>query len=282
MPTIIHHYTNIAALAMILKNRSLRFTRLDAVDDPEESNFISNGVNLGPYTFVSCWTEAKEESIPMWKMYTNAEWGVRLTFIKEGLFKTYTMEERFQHNGLVGTTFGAPIRMLFPLDILFNQRKFTPPILTENYDACKFYRRIRYVDNVNSFANDSVQIGRHPDGKSSVCIMTDKVGSYKHKRWAFQEEARFVLFFFPGNSLPSTNTSKFDEEQNRMINYIMCNKDLGFSHYDMYLSDDAFNHLTITMSPLSEGAQWSIVEALRDKYARDAQIVESNLAGKLK
>ncbi len=63
--TIIHHYTNIDVLALILKNRTLRFNRLDRVDDPEESNFISNGVNLGPYTFVSCWTEAKEESIPI-------------------------------------------------------------------------------------------------------------------------------------------------------------------------------------------------------------------------
>ena len=69
MQTIIHHYSNIEVLSLILKNRTLRFNRLDRVDDPEESNFISNGVNLGPYTFVSCWTEAKEESVPMWKMY---------------------------------------------------------------------------------------------------------------------------------------------------------------------------------------------------------------------
>ena len=53
MGTIIHHYTNIEVLSLILKNRTLRFNRLDRVDDPEESNFISNGVNLGPYTFVS-------------------------------------------------------------------------------------------------------------------------------------------------------------------------------------------------------------------------------------
>ena len=51
MQTIIHHYTNIEVLSLILKNRTLRFNRLDRVDDPEESNFISNGVDLGPYTF---------------------------------------------------------------------------------------------------------------------------------------------------------------------------------------------------------------------------------------
>lgn len=49
MGTIIHHYTNIDVLTLILKNRTLRFTRLDQMDDPEECNFVSNGVNLGQY-----------------------------------------------------------------------------------------------------------------------------------------------------------------------------------------------------------------------------------------
>ena len=44
MPTAIYHYTNIEILALILKNRTLRFNRLDKVDDPEESIFISNGI----------------------------------------------------------------------------------------------------------------------------------------------------------------------------------------------------------------------------------------------
>ena len=65
---------------------------------PEESNFISNGVNLGPYTFVSCWTECKEESIPMWRMYTRSEWGVRLSFERDGLFKTY-IDHAYKGNG---------------------------------------------------------------------------------------------------------------------------------------------------------------------------------------
>jgi hypothetical protein len=49
---IIHHYTNIDVLALILRNRTLRFNRLDQVDDPEESNIVSNGVNIGPYAYV--------------------------------------------------------------------------------------------------------------------------------------------------------------------------------------------------------------------------------------
>ena len=281
MGTIIHHYTNIEVLSLILKNRTLRFNRLDRVDDPEESNFISNGVNLGPYTFVSCWTEAKEESIPMWKMYTKENWGVRLSVVKEGLFRTYTEKDGFRHNGLVATNLGAPIQFLFPTEVRYSQTKYTPPFLTTDYDGCGFYRKIEYVDDVQQYAGDSVDIVKHPNGKGSIRIRFDKVGSYKNKRWYFQEESRFVLYFMPGNSLATFNTASFDMEQNRMITSIIQNKDLGFSYYDMCLSDEAMENLVITMSPLSDSAQWAIVEALRDKYAPKARIVKSNLCGKI-
>ena len=281
MQTIIHHYTNIETLSLILKNRTLRFNRLDRVDDPEESNFISNGVNLGPYTFVSCWTEAKEESIPMWKMYTKKNWGFRLSVVKEGLFKTYTEENGFMHNGLVATNLGAPIQFLFPAEVRYSQTKYTPPFLTTDYDGCGFYRKIEYVDDVQQYAGDSVDIIKRPNGQGSICIRFDKVGSYKNKRWTFQEESRFVLYFMPGNSLATFNTAAFDMEQNKMITSIIQNKDLGFSYYDMCLSDLAMENLVITMSPLSDSAQWAIVEALRDKYAPKAEIRRSNLVGKL-
>ena len=70
-------------------------------------------------------------------------------------------------------------------------------------------------------------------------------------------------------------------EQNKMITSIIQNKDLGFSYYDMCLSDLAMENLVITMSPLSDSAQCAIVEALRDKYAPKAEIRRSNLVGKL-
>lgn len=51
----LYHYTTIDTLALILKNRTIRFNRLDKVDDLEEK-VVSCGVNLGQYIFASCWT----------------------------------------------------------------------------------------------------------------------------------------------------------------------------------------------------------------------------------
>lgn len=90
-----------------------------------------------------------------------------------------------------------------------------------------------------------------------------------------------MLNFLPGNPIAAFNTSAFDVEQSRLIQGMMQNKDLGFSYYDMHLSDQAFDSLDITLSPLCDTSQWAIVEALRDKYASRAKIVESNLKGKL-
>ena len=273
-----YHYTNLDVLSLILRNRTLRFTRLDQVDDREESNFISNGVNLGPYTFVSCWSEVKEENIPMWKMYTKGKWGVRLSLVKEGLFKTYVDDVR-EHNG-VKITKEEPVISLFPPEIRWRQKDFIPPIITEDYDTCNFYRKVKYVDDIKPYADGCVKITSRQD-KVALDIHTSKVGSYKNKRWAFQEESRFVLFFMPGNILSIPYSEDYFSEHKRMIYDVINNKDLGFSHYDMSLSDSAFDHLVITLSPLCEPSLRIMVEALCEKYAPKAKIVESSLVGKL-
>ena len=61
---LIHHYTNIESLALILKSKKIRFNRLDRMDDLEEGRVEAQGIPVAKYTYVSCWTEDEEESIP--------------------------------------------------------------------------------------------------------------------------------------------------------------------------------------------------------------------------
>ena len=67
----IHHYNSIETLALILKYKTIRFNRLDRVDDMEESMYGSGPtkIKLGQYVFVSCWTKDDLENISLWKMY---------------------------------------------------------------------------------------------------------------------------------------------------------------------------------------------------------------------
>lgn len=48
----IYHYTNIEALALILKNQTIRFNSLDKVDDIEEGNAESWEVKFCKYMFL--------------------------------------------------------------------------------------------------------------------------------------------------------------------------------------------------------------------------------------
>ena len=85
---IIHQYTSIDSLALILKNKTIRFKRLDKMDDIEEAALSNAGIHLGGFMFVSCWTFNEIESIPLWRMYTPTTKGVRISLDKN-MFKKH-------------------------------------------------------------------------------------------------------------------------------------------------------------------------------------------------
>ena len=81
---MIHHYTTIDNLALILESRKIRFTRLDLLDDIKEISGLDNKLlKLSTSIFVSSWTEDHEENIPLWEMYASLNNGVRITMPKD-------------------------------------------------------------------------------------------------------------------------------------------------------------------------------------------------------
>jgi hypothetical protein len=79
---VIYHYTNIRTLSLILKYKTLRFNRLDHVDDVSEAK-IYGEYDFAKNIFVSCWTDCETESIPQWHMYTDQMAGVRISLPKD-------------------------------------------------------------------------------------------------------------------------------------------------------------------------------------------------------
>lgn len=71
MQECIYHYTSIESLALTLKNRTIKFNRLDNVDDINETQFLDHyGRTFSQYMFISCWTENSEKNLAFWNMYT--------------------------------------------------------------------------------------------------------------------------------------------------------------------------------------------------------------------
>src|SRR5665213_1972145 len=89
-PKFLYHYTSIENFALILKDKNIRFTSLNNVDDLNEGK-NADFVNIGSYFFVSCWTEDPKESLPFWNMYTPQMKGVRIK-LPINLFKLHKVE----------------------------------------------------------------------------------------------------------------------------------------------------------------------------------------------
>lgn len=263
----IYHYTNLESLALILKNKTIRFNRLDKVDDLEEGNVESLGVKFCKYVFVSCWTETEEESIPLWKMYGGDNGGVRISLEQE-MFKEYLIS-----NLKIGNlrSEGAMISKI-PAQDMVNPNFFFIPI--QDYGNDLFYRHIKYVDNISAFTKDAIQITNIKGCRGDMHMQMKPFGYYKNKRWEFQDEVRFVLYSLPMNPMLEGGNP---EISSIVMQSLLGNKSLPFHYYDMSLKDDAFNNLEITLSPSATEAQKLIVQALIDKYAPNAKLEESAL-----
>lgn len=99
-------------------------------------------------------------------------------------------------------------------------------------------------------------------------------GYYKNKRWAFQDETRFVLYVLPCNPmLEGANP----EVSSIVMQSLLGNKSLPFTYYDMQLKDEVLEKIEITLSPSASEAEKIIAQALIDKYAPKAQIKDSTL-----
>ena len=74
---ILYHYCSIETFKLILENKTIRFSSLGKVDDLEEA-LTSDFDDFGRVCFVSCWTDLEQESIEMWRSYTQGLPGVRI------------------------------------------------------------------------------------------------------------------------------------------------------------------------------------------------------------
>ena len=157
----IYHYTTIDSLAMIMSSRSIKFNRLDKVDDMEERTEPSN-IRLWQYIFVSCWTENAEESIPLWRMYSGNAHGVRIgmnvDMFEDNVIGGSNVPAEIPHEGfLVGK---------IPAQDLFRSDYFVVPIsLRQNPDGgdTLFYCHVNYVDDVNAMINLILNYDQYKD-----------------------------------------------------------------------------------------------------------------------
>ncbi len=277
MSDFIHHYTDINTLSLILKYKTIRFNRLDRVDDiTEEDSF--KVLKLAKFFFVSCWTYDENESIPQWNMYTKDMAGVRISFPKK-LFNYLPLKVPAKYKA----NQSGVITSAIPFERMFTD---TYMILPNFFDEKHFARKVEYYEDYEKRKNESINFEIDSNGAFKGQIQDPTgIAAMKSPDWQFQKEFRFVLFIFP--SLPLPPNGPFSKEfYERMPNFVAQKLYNGegpsIEYFDVDINPDILNKIVVTTGPLCTNGDFLIVESLLEKYASEATIYKSKFEGTIR
>lgn len=273
----IHHYTNLQTLALILKYGTLRFNRLDRVDDITEA-MAYGPYDISKYLFVSCWTDLDAESIPQWHMYTNEMTGVRISFPKE-IFHYQPLRAPVEWNTISSGEVLSPI----PFEKLFTDKYIVLPNIINKK---QFERKVQYIDDILPIFEKAVCVKIEPSGEATATISSvGDFAGYKNKVWAFQSEFRFVLFILPSLALPPTGFSDpeyIDKIPSHILNCLVKGIGPEIDYFDIKINPEVINNIEVTLGPLSTTADELLVEALLQKYTKSGTVRKSALTGTIR
>lgn len=247
-PETLFQYTSLGVLALILKNRTIRFNSLANLDDLEESQMIFYGKNP-PITYVSCWTEISNEEIFMWKLYTKLSDGVRIELPVGSFVDPQQNGDDRIKNGSYDYDHACWLPKL-------PQTKDDPEIVSMIQPrSCNYPSKVIYSDDFPA----STIIASEAVDKNSSAIHGDCIARFKRKTWAFQEEYRYIITLFrPGEYVPLRD------------------------YYDVNLTENAIHNMKVVTSPMFDPGNYILLEALLKEYAGGKGFTRSSLEGQIR
>lgn len=269
LPQYLYHYTSVDSLALILKHKTIRLNSLDKMDDLQEQMTVDKQ-NFGKFVFVSSWTDDKTEHIPMWRMYTPKQHGVRIKLPVNPFVEYQPTATELSIIFNASTTEPADKRLGFklvvpPSDIHNDEFTFV------NYVKDSILCQIQYTDDDKLLRPTILNVD---DKKYNMNL--GKVGIYKNTYWAFQKEWRYRLMIIPISTkkMIQDHDSEMGDFQFKTIHG---QATLPFSYYDLHISDECFSDMSIMLAPdISESAK-TFVELLVKEYNPHCTVEESVL-----
>lgn len=282
---MIHHYTTIENLALILESGNIRFSRMDTVDDVKEVDGLSEG--LAKATYLSCWTKDDEENIALWKMYTNNMRGVKIT-LRDNPFKRFIVPKGVQIDGLTEVT--KDLVSHLPVEKLYSDLSFFIPMFSDSTPTGKtqsFFKDVEYADDYESIYKNLITRNEEL-GSLQISSFFD-IGKFKSKKWAFQKESRFTIYCFPKLALDHPLVKGDRRTQlDILVNQMFypneeVQKHLNFlSHIDVPLDEDSLDTIKITLGPNCTEADKIIVDSLLKRFTHHYGIRPSSLTGDIR
>lgn len=269
LPKYLYHYTSIDVLSLILKNETIRFRRLDLMDDPNEAMSRDLG-RQGKYVMVSSWTSRSDEELLTWSLYTKNLRGIRLRLPTIPFKKAFRID---QSNFPIKIKDGQPFDSYIKANDMFNDRYSIPGI---NFNES--ITRVEYTDN-DELLTPEVQVGQ-PDRNEGVAIILSRLGKYKRNIWKRQSEWRYMFPVFP---MTREILRRNDARQIGPLMYeaMIREQDPGIEYIDIPVKSEHIKSIQITLGPKVSDSDRIIVESLTEKYAPNAEINESSLLGQI-
>lgn len=252
-PEYLYQYTTIETLALILKNKTIRFNSLKNVDDMEEMQSEDIG-NYGKFSFVSCWTDDEKENLALWNMYAGRTHGIRIKL------PTHCFVDNEEN--VVMQVENKNLDVLITCSETFD----TDTGISTEYNPffAKFYhlRKVEYTDDESKIEPQLFRESRYLDENNRPNIHKyfndTELGSYKRKEWEFQKEWRYIII----TKLKGINHNVPNEDEIRKIEEF---DDIPEGIY-VKIDEDKLEEMEVLLGPGTSEADRIIVEALIDKY----------------
>lgn len=276
MTEFLYHYTTISNLALILKNRTLRLNSLNHMDDLQEAK-SKDIQNFGEFIYVSSWTDKEDEIIPMWKMYTKPQLGVRISLPKNPfqIIDNSTNDFRDPTENEIRVSQDRATKGIFP--IIRMEDMLEKQCVIANMGLGRQLQKVEYSMDMKKLEPQILDI----DMQSAIFkAALGKLGCVKNKYWEFQQEWRYIIRVIP---LSVANSfQNYDLEMRRFQKSIILGQaEQPFPYIDLHLSVRALEQMEIILAPdITEGNR-IIVESLIEKYnpKAKAKIYPSKLTG---
>jgi hypothetical protein len=176
IPKYLYHYSSVDKLKSIVNSRNIRFTRLDALNDPLEGLIDDKEDTVfKKLVYVSCWNDQEAESINLWHMYSNTDViGVRIK-MKNPIFGVIDYLNLVEYESCF-----VPSSKISSL-----KTKTTYDRNDVDVEINKIFGPIKVVYTERSKLSDYTRFGDE--------ISLEEVGLRKASEWSFENEWRFKI-----------------------------------------------------------------------------------------
>ena len=253
LPSVLYQYTSVDSLEKILALRTLRFSRLDAVNDPEEAT-ASDVPLAASSVFVSCWSGTKAEQIPMWSMYGRNFGGVRIR-LPVNMFAGRKQPMIFEKGGALLTVDG------------WHAISRKSPAMGTNGCSIIGPNKVYYCDDP-AYRNRKL-VYRHA-GKAH--FYPYDLGMVKGTHWSYEQEWRFKI------AALAFEAQFPDDEYFNKVTLDLASYPVEPTALFIPLDPSALDELEVTLGPKADEATLKEVERVLAAYAPNASLVRSQIA----